>query len=151
MAPFPTDFRNAVHLASSGFQRQNGHGNDVALSNFDLALATASDPDVEECALVTAVTTVSASSSTEAAIPHTRILLQSNLLNCYDRTVTTVNANVGLATHGQSVGEVMGSGLAATPNRVFTLRQSPLTYIQSPTPTGRQSTLQVRANCSCLE
>jgi predicted phage baseplate assembly protein len=53
---------------------------------------------------------------------------------------------VGLATHGQSVSEVIGSGSAATPNQDFTLKQSPLTFIQAITPTGRQSTLQVRAN-----
>jgi len=118
----------------------------TAVSNFDLALAATSDPDVEECALVSAVTTIPAPGSTEVPTPHTRILLRSNLLNCYDRTVTTVNANVGLATHGQSVSEVMGSGSAATPNQSFTLRQSPLTFVQAPTPTGSQSTLNVRAN-----
>ena len=40
----------------------------------------------------------------------------------------------------------MGSGSASTANQEFTLRQSPLTYVQAPTPTGRLSTLQVRAN-----
>ncbi len=58
--------------------------------------------------------------------------------------MTTVNANVVLATAGRSVSEIMGNGSAATPNQSFTLKQSPLTYIQAPTPTGRQSTLQVR-------
>jgi hypothetical protein len=62
--------------------------------------------------------------------------LQSRLLNRYDRTVITVNANMGLATHGQSVSEVMGSGFAATPNQCFTLKQSPLTFIQAITQTG---------------
>jgi hypothetical protein len=37
-------------------------------------------------------------------------------------------------------------GGSATPNQSFTLRQSPLTFVQAPTPTGSQSTLNVRAN-----
>jgi hypothetical protein len=112
----------------------------AALTDFTLTLAGDSDPDVEECALVSSLSTVL------KPFPHTRILLQSRLLNFYDRAVTTVNANVGLATNGQSVSEVMGSGSAATPNQNFTLRQSPLTFVQAPTATGRQSTLQVQAN-----
>jgi predicted phage baseplate assembly protein len=40
----------------------------------------------------------------------------------------------------------MGSGSASTPNQEFPLKQSPLTYVQAPTPTGRLSTLQVLAN-----
>ena len=78
--------------------------------------------------------------------PRTRLLLQNNLTYCYDRTTTTVNANVGLATHGQTVIDVLGSGNAGAPNQSFTLKHSPLTFIQATTPTGRQSTLQVRAN-----
>jgi predicted phage baseplate assembly protein len=72
--------------------------------------------------------------------------LQSPLLNCYDRAATTVNANVGLATNGQSTSEILGNGSAATPDQKFRLKQSPLTFVQTPTPTGRQSTLQVTAN-----
>src|SRR6185312_11493167 len=34
-----------------------------------------------------------------APYPHTQILLKSSLLNCYDRNVTTVNANVRPVTH----------------------------------------------------
>ena len=110
------------------------------LSNFILAPSGSSDPIVSEYALVTSVSSVTTPYS------HTRILLRSNLVNCYDRNTTTVNANVGLATHGQSVTEILGGGSAFTANQSFTLKQSPLTFIQAPTPTGRQSTLQVQAN-----
>ena len=113
---------------------------EASLDEFSLALSGKNDADVEECALVSSVEPVL------QPFPHTRILLKSNLLNCYDRTVTSVNANVGLATAGQSVSEVMGSGSAATPNLSFTLKQSPLTFVQAPVPTGRQSTLEVRVN-----
>ena len=110
------------------------------LSAFSLVSSTKDDPDIQEFALVSSVLAVS------KPYPHTQILLKDPLINCYDRTMTTVNANVGLATAGRSVSEIMGNGSAATPNQTFVLRQKPLTYIQSPTPTGRLSTLQVRAN-----
>jgi hypothetical protein len=110
------------------------------LSDFTLALSSAKDPVTQEFALVSSVRLVT------APYPHTQILLKSSLLHCYDRSVTTVNANVGVATNGASVSEIMGSGSAATPNQKFNLKQSPLTFVQSPTPTGRLSTLQVTAN-----
>jgi baseplate J-like protein len=110
------------------------------LSDFDLLLAGSKDPVVTEYALVASVNTVS------IPYPHTCIQLQGNLTNCYDRTATNVNANVGLATDGQSVIEMMGNGNASVVDQKFTLRQSPLTYVQAPTPTGMQSTLQVRVN-----
>ncbi len=62
-----------------------------------------------------------------------------------------MNANVALATHGQSVSEVMGNGSASMPNQSFVLKQSPLTYVQAPTPTGRQSTLEVAGERSQVD
>lgn len=112
----------------------------ASLSQFVLVPSGQNDPDVSECAVVSALINLT------DPYPHTQIQLQSNLTNCYDRTVTTVNANVALATHGRSVSEIMGSGSAATPNQSFALKQSPLTYVQAPTPTGKQSTLEVQAN-----
>jgi Baseplate J-like protein len=112
----------------------------AGLNNFTLVPSASGDPVLQEYALVSSVMSVT------QPYPHTLIQLQSNLQNCYDRTSTTVNANVVLATHGQSVSEIMGSGSASTPNQSFTLKQSALTFVQAPTPTGRQSTLQVQAN-----
>jgi hypothetical protein len=112
----------------------------AALSGFTLAAAADSDPVVREFALVKGVSIVA------EPFPHTRILLSSPLLNCYERATATVDANVGPATAGRSVSEILGSGSAATPNQAFGLAQSPLTYVQAPTPTGRASTLQVRAD-----
>ena len=77
------------------------------MSDFNLILAGAKDPVVTEYALVASVNTVS------TPYPHTCIQLQGNLTYCYDRTATSVNANVGLATAGQSVTEVMGNGNAS--------------------------------------
>jgi hypothetical protein len=112
----------------------------ATLSQFTLVDAASTDPILREFALVSSV------AAQLTPYPHTRIQLQSNLQGCYNRAATTVNANVALATHGQSVSEIMGSGAAATPNQTFTLRQSPVTFVPAPTPTGSQSTLQVRAN-----
>jgi predicted phage baseplate assembly protein len=105
-----------------------------------LVPASAGDPAVQEFALVSSIALET------DPYPHTRIHLQAQLRHCYDRTATTVNANVGLATQGMSVSEILGSGSAATPNQKFPLKQTPLTFVQSPTATGRLSTLEVRAN-----
>ncbi len=112
----------------------------LSLSQFSLVSSSTTDPEIAECALVSQVVAVT------TPFPHTQIQLQNPLLNCYNRAATTVNVNVAAATAGASVTEIMGNGSASTPDQSFTLRQSPLTYIQAPTPTGRQSTLTVRAN-----
>lgn len=112
----------------------------AALEDFILADAAKTDPVVQEVAVVSSV------GFSATPYPHTQLFLANPLLNCYNRDVTTVNANVGLATAGSSVSEIMGSGSAATPNQSFNLKQTPLTYVQAVTPTGRQSTLEVTAN-----
>jgi hypothetical protein len=112
----------------------------AALQNFTLVPASASDPGLQEFALVSSI------SLEDEPYPHTRLHLASELLNCYDRTATTVNANVGLASQGASVSEILGSGSAITPNQKFSLKQTPLTFVQSPTETGRLTTLEVTVN-----
>ena len=112
----------------------------ASIGSFTLAPSSKDDPVVQEFGLVSSVLL------STTPYPHTQILLKEPLTHVYDRTMTAVNANVGLATAGRSVSEIMGSGAAASPNQNFTLRQSPLTYIQAPTPSGRQSTLVVTAN-----
>jgi predicted phage baseplate assembly protein len=107
---------------------------------FVLVAPAASDPIVQETALVGSLVPVT------DEFPHTRILLQNQLLHCYCRATTTVNANVAAATAGSPVTELLGNGSAATPNQQFTLKQSPLTYAQAATVTGSQSSLQVTAN-----
>jgi hypothetical protein len=65
----------------------------------------------------------------------------------YVRSGCTINANVILASHGESVApEVLGSGDAAQPNQAFVLRKSPLTYVPAANETGSASTLDVRVN-----
>jgi hypothetical protein len=136
------DWSSATESVTLAVADANGRTGTIqaAVTNFILTLASSTDPVVQESALVAQIVPIN------KPFPHTRILLQNPLLNCYDRTLTTVNANVGAATAGSPVTELLGNGSAATPNQQFTLKQSPLTYVQAPTPTGSQSSLQVTAN-----
>jgi hypothetical protein len=110
------------------------------VSQFSLTTASSSDPVVQEFALIASVALV------PWPFAHTRLVLQNPLTYCYDRTMTTVNANVAPANGGSSVTELLGNGSAAIPNQSFKLKQSPLTYTQAATPTGSTSSLQVTAN-----
>ena len=76
----------------------------------------------------------------------TTLTLAAPLAHVYDRPATSVNANVAHATHGETVNEILGSGDARQPNARFALRQSPLTHVSAPTPSGRRAELAVRAN-----
>ncbi len=137
-----TDWSTSRLYATLNVEDAGGRAGSVSacLNQFILAPSGAADPIVSEYALVSAVLALT------EPYAHTQLQLASALANCYDRTATTVNANVVLATCGQSVSEVMGNGNASTPNQSFTLKQSPLTYVQAPTQSGTQSTLQVQVN-----
>lgn len=74
------------------------------LSDFTLITAASSDQVAQEFALVSSVQLI------PNPFAHTRIVLRSPLINCYDRTTTSVNANVGPANGGASVTELLGSG-----------------------------------------
>jgi uncharacterized phage protein gp47/JayE len=113
---------------------------DAQLCQFTLTTAASSDPVVQEFAVVASVELV------PWPFAHTRLVLQKATTNCYDRTMTTVNANVGPANGGSSVTELLGNGSAATPNQSFKLKQTPLTYTQAATPSGSASSLQVTVN-----
>lgn len=128
-------------LAVADATGRTGAISNTPLSYFTLTAAATSDPVVQEVALVSAIVL-----STGANFPHTQIQLTASLTNVYDRTATTVNANVGAATAGSPVTELLGSGSAAQPNQQFNLKQSPLTYVPSPTPGGSVSSLTVTAN-----
>lgn len=83
----------------------------------------------------------------------TKLTLRDPLGNAYVRDTVTINANVALATHGETIQggpggneEVLGSGDASQAFQRFTLRQAPLTYVSASTPSGAQTTLDVRVN-----
>jgi hypothetical protein len=64
----------------------------------------------------------------------------------YLRHTVTLNANVALATHGETVTEVLGSGSATVPYQTFALRQPPVTHVPAATASGALSTLEIRVN-----
>ncbi len=76
----------------------------------------------------------------------TVLIFDKSLAYSYVRATVSINANVSLSTHGESVQEVLGSGDASQAFQRFALRQPPLTYISASTPSGAQTTLEVRVN-----
>jgi hypothetical protein len=105
--------------------------------DFLLLPADSKDPAVSEAAILTAA---------DPNGPATTLSFAQALANIYDRSTVTVNANVALATDGQTVNEILGSGDSTNPGLQFTLKQKPLTYLSSPSGLGVASTLQVWVN-----
>lgn len=76
----------------------------------------------------------------------TRLTLLTPLAHSYVRSTVKINGNVALASHGETVAEILGGGDAGRAFQRFTLRQPPLTYTSAKTPTGSATTLSVRVN-----
>lgn len=76
----------------------------------------------------------------------TLLTLTPGLQASYDRATVVIYANVAAATQGETKTQVLGNGDASQPYQQFTLKESPLTYISSTSPSGADSTLQVRVN-----
>lgn len=76
----------------------------------------------------------------------TRVQFVESLDHAYRRDTVTLNANLARATHGESRREVLGSGVASQPFQRFALKHKPLTYTSAATPSGGESTLEVRVN-----
>jgi hypothetical protein len=109
----------------------------VSSDKFTLQPAAAADPRASEAAVVQGV-----SASGDIAT----LTLVAPLKSIYDAGTVTVNANAVLATNGQTVQEILGSGDATNPALQFTLKQAPLTYLPAPNGNGSVSTLQVWVN-----
>jgi predicted phage baseplate assembly protein len=76
-----------------------------------------------------------------------RLSLQHDLSTSYERSSVLLYGNVALATHGETVRQLLGSGRASTPFQRFGLSHSPLTYVQSSSaPSGAADTLEVRVD-----
>jgi len=78
--------------------------------------------------------------------PHAVLLLANRLAYQYKRDTVTIYGNVVKATHGETRTEVLGSGDSSKALQKFQLRQLPLTYVSAGTPSGIESTLEVRVN-----
>ena len=109
----------------------------VASADILLLPADKNDAWVSESALLSGIDVAGATACLSFSQPLSRI---------YDRATVTVNANTVVATHGETVHEILGSGDATNSALSFTLKQTPLTYVSSPSGLGAQSTLQVWAN-----
>lgn len=103
-------------------------------------LALSAGNEACECATIAAVEHVM------EAEGYSRIILATALRQAYVRAGVTIFANVARATHGETVNEAIGSGDPSHPYQRFVLRHSPLTYVSSPSPSGAESTLEVRVN-----
>jgi hypothetical protein len=117
----------------------------VPSSSIQLQPSVTGDPVAGEAVLVSSATVNGATSATTIAAT-TSLVLTSSLQRIYDTPTLNVNANAVEATHGETMMEILGSGDATNPALEFQLKQSPLTYTSASTPSGVQSTLQVRVN-----
>jgi hypothetical protein len=77
---------------------------------------------------------------------HTTLRFAAALRHVYDRADVRILANVAQATHGERVTETLGSGDASQPFQRFALRDGLLTYTPADTPSGGESTLEVRVD-----
>lgn len=77
---------------------------------------------------------------------YTRLKFEHGTEVPYKRTSIRVNANVAMATHGEAVSEVLGSGDATAPNQAFALAKTPLTFVAADNERGLSSTLVMRVN-----
>lgn len=77
---------------------------------------------------------------------YTVLELTAELEHCYDPATLSIFANVALATHGETVREVLGSGDARQRHQCFTLKQPPLTFTPSSAPSGGDTTLEIWVN-----
>lgn len=76
-----------------------------------------------------------------------QITLEGDLAKDYKRETVIVYGNVALATHGETVQQILGSGRASEPFQRFTLAHEPLTHLQSTdAPSGAAPALEVRVN-----
>jgi hypothetical protein len=77
---------------------------------------------------------------------YTELAFVNSLEHEYERASVTINANVALATHGETKIQALGSGDASQSFQRFTLPESPLTYVAAENAKGAVSTLEVRVN-----
>lgn len=77
---------------------------------------------------------------------YTKLTFSSGLGFSYKRASVTVNANVALATHGETKSETLGSGDATKPNQAFKLSKPPLTFVAADTDSGIDTTLEIRVD-----
>lgn len=76
----------------------------------------------------------------------TTLTLAAPLVHRFRRDTLRVRANLALASHGETLHEILGSGDASVPLQRFPLRQPPLAFLTAATTLGRSSSLEVRVD-----
>ncbi len=76
----------------------------------------------------------------------TKVYFTTSLANTYKRDTVKLYANVALATHGETVQQILGSGAARLSHQRFALKHAPLTFTGAENETGAEAALEVRVN-----
>jgi hypothetical protein len=76
----------------------------------------------------------------------TVLVLKSAVTGPYRRASVTINANLALATHGESESQPIGHGNGAIGGQNFILPVRPLTHVGVPTPPGAAAALSIRVD-----
>jgi hypothetical protein len=76
----------------------------------------------------------------------TQLTFKSGWKYTYKRSSVSLNANTVKATNGETVKETLGSGNGAQTHQSFTLKKPPLTYTSASTPSGGDSSLELRVD-----
>jgi hypothetical protein len=113
----------------------------VPAEELELGKSVEDDETVREIAF-----TADGLDAVEVGRDHTVLKLFEALAHVYERATLRINANVAPATHGETVEAILGDGDGRRANQRFRLNQEPLTYVSASTPSGRDSTLEVRVN-----
>ena len=83
---------------------------------------------------------------TEADGNTSKLFFTTSLQHQYQRGSVKLYANVALATHGETVHQILGSGSARLAHQSYTLRHAPLTFVGAENETGAEASLEVRVN-----
>ena len=83
---------------------------------------------------------------TQADGDTSKLFFTSALQHHYKRDSVKLYANVALATHGETVHQILGSGEARQAHQRFTLKHEPLTFVSAENETGAETALEVRVN-----
>lgn len=97
-------------------------------------------------AVVYPVTLVAAHAVAGAAHPRCTLEVDPPLPAALRRDSVAVHANVALASHGETVTQILGAGNAAVPFQRFELKQLPLTFRAAANELGAASELTVRVD-----
>ncbi|CAM3293398.1 putative baseplate assembly protein [Paracoccus aminovorans] len=77
---------------------------------------------------------------------HSLLTLNQPLAHRYRRDTVRVLGNVALATHGETVAEVLGDGDATRTFQSFTLKSGPLTHVSARNARGMAPAIELRVN-----